>query len=148
MYNAFVQTPIGVDGTNPFGFPNQIDMTVGAGNNIVRNGFNGAGDMGYNNYINSPNAEQAAIQASTNPNLETVVVMDENNPDPNRRLRFEIMDKSTGSFVLGDTPDPMFLENLRLEPDMGIAIDNNLNKSYTLIEANTQNPNGGILGQY
>ena len=24
----------------------------------------------------------------------------------------------------------------------------NFNKSYTLIEANTQNPNGGILGQY
>ena len=148
MYNAFVQTPVGSDGSNPFGFPNGIDMTVGAGNNVIRTPFTGSGDMGYDNYLNSPTPEQAAIQASTNPNLETVVVMDENNPDPNRRLRFEIMDKSTGSFVYGDTPDPMFLEDLRLEPDMGIAIDNNLNRSYTLINSTNQNADMGILGQY
>lgn len=147
MYNAFVQTPVGMDGSNPFGFPDQVDITVGAGNNIVRNGF-GRGDMGYNDYINAPTPEQATVQASTNPNLETVVVMDENNPDPNRRLRFEIMDKSNGSFVPGDRPDPMFLESLRLEPDMGIAIDNNLNISYTLINSNGNGSDPDLLSQY
>ena len=42
----------------------------------------------------------------------------------------------------------MFLEDLRLEPDMGIAIDNNLNRSYTLINSTNQNADMGILGQY
>lgn len=144
MYNAFVQTPVGNNGSNPFGFPSQAEMsTVEPG--IVRQGFKNSGDMGYTEFMNNPTEEQATVLASNNKNLETVVLYDENAPI-GQQIMFDVVDKNTNQSVPGvDRPDPMFLENLRIEPELGIASDNNLAKTYRLI--NKSNPNI-TLSQY
>ena len=142
MYNALIQTPIGAGGANPFGLPSGQDMTLGTG---LVTGSLAPGDMGYAQYMSNPSPEQATIMAANNPNIKTVVIYDEYAP-VGQNVRFEIIDSSTNMPVPNvPRPDPMFLADLKIEPSLGIATNNNLGQTYDLIMVN-HGPNP--LAQY
>lgn len=133
MYNALIQTPIG-GGGNPFGMPSSQDITLGTG--LVRSSMD-ASDMGYNQFINNPTPEQATVMASNNPNIKTVVVYDEYAP-VGQNVRFDVIDSTTGQSVPNvPRPDSMFLNDVKLEPELGIAVNNSLGQTYDLISPNS-----------
>lgn len=144
MYNALIQTPIGAGG-NPFGMPSSQDITLGAGTGLVRSSLD-ASDLGYSQFINNPSPEQATVMASNNPNIKTVVIYDEYAP-VGQNVRFDVIDSATGQSVPNvPRPDSMFLGDLKLEPDIGIAMNNNLGTQYDLITVN--NNVNQALNQY
>lgn len=147
MYNALVQTPMGTPGTNPFGLPSSQDLTVGGMGALSYNPLVG-GDMGYSEFINNPTAEQATVMASNNPNIKTVVVYDEYAP-VGQNVRFDVIDTQTGQSVPNvPRPDSMFLGDLKIEPEMGVAVNNNLNMTYDLINVRNPQANVNSLSEY
>lgn len=137
MYNAFISTPVGTN-ASPLG-PSITDMTMLGNPNMIRNDIGVTPDM-YNQQLST---SQHMMRLEGNPNIKTVVVLDQSTG----RLSFDVIDKVTHQSVPNtEKPDPMFLleeQGLKLDLQNGIARNNNLDLTYDLIVIN-----GDIMREY
>jgi len=135
MYNAFVNTPVGV--YNPNQFPSIQEMTTaGSGqsglittdiiqNSIINN------DPGYTAYKQRETPEQQMmILQKNNPNIKTVVVYNQSN----QTKRFEVRDTITGEVVPGaPVPADFLLADTTINLNNGIARNANIDTVYPLV---------------
>lgn len=133
LYSAYINTPIGTS-FNPISLgANKVMIPTDASDNIIRTDVvpNAMDTSAYNSYIHASSPEQNRMIMESNPNIETVVVYDQSNP--NNRY-FDVIDKSTGASVPNyPRPDPMFLQDTTINPRAGIARNSNLDKTWKLI---------------
>lgn len=137
LYTAYTQMNTGVNampmGGNPFGYPTSIDATA-AGSGIVRSSIDAKPlELGYTGYMEAPNASQAAVQASMNPNIQSVVIYNPTAPR-HAQVRFDVIDITTGQSVPNiERPHPSLLEDIEIQQDAGLAVSINMGKTYPLI---------------
>lgn len=132
LYNAFINTPVGsMPGMMPqqnIG-PSIQDMTIINGTpNMIRTDI--GEDLGYQQYINNLTPEQNRIRLESNPNVQTVVVF---NQDTGQRF-FDVIDRSTGQSVPNVArPDPFMLDDITISVNTSTAKNTNLNQVYPLV---------------
>ena len=79
---------------------------------------------------------QRLMNYENDPNIRVCVVYDESTGS----RFFQVINKATGEVVPGmETPDPLFLEDIVLDPRNGIARNKNLDITYDLITINGNN---------
>ena len=131
MYNAFVSTPVGIQ-ASPLG-PSITDITMYGNPGVVRNEMMQDPNVGFQSYAQNLTANQNMMRLEGNPNIKTVVVLDQSTGN----LFFDVVDKVTGQSIPNtEKPDPMFLleeQGLKLDLQNGIARNNNLDRTYDLI---------------
>lgn len=126
MYKAFVSTPVS---TNPFPEINQ--MSVGAVPMSTPPISIGNTDAAYSNYINNLTPQQNAMYAEGNPNIQQVVVY---NQETGARY-FDVIDMTTGQSVPNiEKHDAMFLEDVDIDLKNNIARNVNIGETYPLIK--------------
>ena len=132
MYKAFISTPVGTYNA-PVG-PSPVDLTainMGVGG-VVRADILENADA-YTNNFNVMTPEQNMMLLEDNPDVATVVVLD----DATGQMMFDVINMSTNESVPNTPkPDPMFLDNLTIDRFNHQARDRNLNKIYPLIIMN------------
>lgn len=127
MYNAFISTPIST-GYNPLG-PSASDLTlVNDMSGIVR--ADAGVDAGYGNYINNLTPTQNRMRMENNPNVQTVVVF---NQETGQRF-FDVIDRTTGESIPNiSKPDDFLLADVTINVNTMTARNTNLDISYPLI---------------
>lgn len=137
LYSAFVNTPTS---SGAILGPSIQDTTLMGINGIVRADATPAGmgmDMGYSNYLNNLSPEQNRMRMESDPNVETVVVF---NQDTGQRA-FDVIDKNTGQSIPNYTrPDSFLLEDTSIDISRGIARNTQLDQTYKLVVIGS-NPN-------
>ena len=132
MYKAFISTPVGTYNA-PTG-PSPVDLTainMGVGG-VVRADILDSADV-YTNNFNMMTPEQNMMLLEDNPDVATVVVLD----DATGQMMFDVINMSTNESIPNTPkPDSMFLDNLTIDRFNHIARDRNLNKTYPLIIMN------------
>lgn len=129
MYNAFINTPVGVY-TGPQA-PSAVDMVMGNNGTTLMTKVNGEyqEDPGYDQYINNLTPEQRKIQLEGK-NIKLCVVFD---PDTGNRY-FDNIDMDTGASVPGlPIPDQHFLDDTNINMNTGVARNTNLNITYPVV---------------
>lgn len=142
MYDAFINTPIGINGGDPYSkLGADTRMITSYNNNIIGNEIGGDNkDDIYSNYYKNMTPGQHMMLLEDNPNIKQVVIWDKSTG----ARSFEIMDMSTMTPVPNvEKYDAMFLENTYLDEAAGIARNNDLNETYPLIVVGN-----GILNEY
>ena len=130
MYNAFISTPVGFNGATGFNVPSGVDMTMPAGVQSMVRADLSDGDVGYNNYMSSMSPEQNRMRLEDNPNIQTVVVY---NQETGARW-FDVIDSQTGASVPNITkPSDFLLEDTTIDVRNGIARNTNLDTTYPLM---------------
>lgn len=132
LYNAFINTPVG---SMPGMMPQQAigpsiqDMTMLNGvPNMIRADI--GEDQGYQQYLNNLTPEQNRIRLENNPNIQTVVVF---NQDTGQRF-FDVIDRSTGQSVPNVArPDPFMLDDITISVNNNTAKNTSLNQVYPLV---------------
>lgn len=135
MYQAFVSTPVGVEGRNASLLaPSMSDLTMMADVNNVSRGF--IGDDSYNDYLSNISSTNNMMRLESNPSIKTVVVYDASTGN----RWFDVMNLDTGESVQNvNKPDSMFLEDVTLDIRNNIARNTNLDTTYPLIVINSNN---------
>lgn len=129
MYSAFISMPTGAEnmGTNPLG-PTVSQITMN--NGIVSDSINDE-DAGMQNYLNTMNPAQRLSLYENDPNVQHVVVYD----STTGAKHFEVMNVITGEVIPNvDKRDMMFMEDVVLDLQTGVATNINLNETYPIIE--------------
>ena len=129
LYNAYINTPIS-SGYNPLAYDTKGAIMGGSNMaNIVRADV-GTVD-GYDAYAANITPEQNRMLMENNPNIKTVVVYDQTNP--NNRY-FDVIDTTTGQSVPNyPRPDPILMEDTTINPITGMARNSNINASWPVI---------------
>lgn len=131
MYNAFINTPVGVY-SGPIA-PSGLEMTLEEnGIPIIPTSANGTlqtDDFGFTQYMNNLSPEERKIQLEDK-NIRTVVVFD---PETGQRY-FDNFNLDTNEPVPGlPLPEPQFLDELNINMNTGVARNTNLNITYPVI---------------
>ena len=142
MYNAFISTPMG--SYNPMNAPSAVDMISPSPANMVRMDMaSNTGDVQYDNYINNLSPTQHMMLLENNPNIETVVVYDQNTGN----RWFDVQDVTTGQSIPNtDRPDEMLVNDCIIDLNNGVARNSNLGVSYRLVLAGGNN--NSAINQY
>ena len=140
LYNAYINTPINAD-YNPLSYDPKAALMPSSMANIVRAEVNGSDD-GYNNFINNITPEQNRMLLESNPNIKTVVVYDQSNP--NNRF-FDVIDITTGQSVPNyPRPDNLFLEDTVINPLTGLARNSNIDATWPVVVIGTDAENANL----
>ena len=131
MYRAYVNTPIGTIPNMPTVDVNQaalnaptLGVPIVAPNTIMQDG-----DAEFNNFINTPSPELAAVRMEQNPNIKIVVVY---NQETHEKF-FDAQDITTGQSIPGiPLPDPSLLDGVIPDIRNGIAKNINAGLNYPL----------------
>lgn len=128
MYNAFINSPMGMYG-NSLNMPKIPDMLLGAnGANPTIAGVSMPGNVDSNNTNLTP--EQIRMRMESNPNIEEVVMYE---PSTGRRW-FEVVDNSTNMPVPNyPKTDNFFLSDMTIDVRGGVARNRNLDRVWRLI---------------
>ena len=130
LYNAYINTPISSDSFNPLAYDSKAAMMPTSMSNIVRADVMG-NDDGYNNYMNNVTPEQNRMLLEGDPNIKTVVVYDQSNP--NNRY-FDVIDTRTGQSVPNyPRPDQLFMEDTVINPLTGLARNSNIDATWPVV---------------
>lgn len=132
MYSAFVNTPVGVYGGPGQLGPSVQEMTLMSNmDSMIRTDIMSQGvDIGYNQYMNNLTPEQNRMRLEDNPNIETVVVF---NQDSGQRY-FDVIDKTTGMSVPNYArPDSFLLDNTTIDVNRQIARNIDIDRTFPLI---------------
>lgn len=140
LYNAYINTPISSDAFNPLSYDPKAAMMPSSMSNIVRAEVNGNQDDGYGSFMNNITPEQNRMMLESNPNIQTVVVYDQSNP--NNRF-FDVIDVTTGQSVPNyPRPDPLFLEDTVINPITGLARNSNIDATWQVrVIGQAEDPN-------
>lgn len=132
MYNAYINTPVNTGTNNPF-----LQMT--SQNTIANPGqmmggvqvmANGDITNGYDNFMHSISPEQNRMILENNPNIETVVVLDQATGEKH----FDVIDTSTGYSVPNyPLPSPEILDETNLDTINGIASNSNIGQTWKIV---------------
>lgn len=129
MYNSFINTPVGT--YNPLDYPSLPNLTTK--NNISSIDIvteNGDKDIGYQNYMNNLTPSQHMMLLEGDPNIETVLVYDQNTG----ARWFDVRNMVTGESIPNvSLPDQSFAEDCVIDLRHGRARNTNLNLDYKLI---------------
>lgn len=130
MYNAYINTPIS-SGYNPLAFDTQSAMMMGDGSNNMIKATDVGVTSGYDSYVSNITPEQNRMLLENDPNIKTVVVYDQSNP--NNRY-FDVIDSRTGQSVPNyPRPDPIFLEETTINPMTGLARNVNIDATWPVV---------------
>lgn len=139
MYNAFINTPIGINQPQMFA-PSAIDVTM-QNNSSINMITAQDDDPGYNNYINNLTPQQKKMY-NDKTNIKVCVIYD---PDTGFR-EFKNINMDTMQEVPGlELPSPTFLEDTQINLKTGIARNANLNLNYPLIVQPSAGGTGNII---
>lgn len=135
MYNAFITTPMGTNPTHGNIVPSSTEITMMNGvNGIMRNNI-----VSPDQQFGELNPVEVSMRAATNPDIKVVVMYDASTGN----RWFDAMNTRTGEQIPGyDLPHAMFLEELNLDLNNGIARDTNLNLTYPIVSV------GGNIAEY
>ena len=123
MYKAFVSTPVS---QNPF--PNISQMAVSGATSQIQT--IGNTNDGFADYINNLTPQQNAMHIESNPNIQQVVVY---NQETGSRY-FDVIDMTTGqSIPNAEKHDTMFLEDTSIDIKNKVARNVNIGETYPLI---------------
>lgn len=136
MYNAFISAPVSTNSRALLG-PNEQQLSLpGNGVQMVSRPVvgsgpgGGSGDPGYDNYIRNLTPEQNLMMYENNPDVQQVVVYNE---DTGERF-FDVRNIKTGESIPNVAKlDSMFLEDTVIDKKRKIARNVNLGESYPLI---------------
>lgn len=131
MYNAFINTPVGVYNANAPQFPTMQEMT------LPSTGIIGAeigpinADPAYAAYKQRETPEQQImIMQKNNPNIKTVVVYNQ----ANQTKRFEVRDTATGEVIPGaPVPADFILADTNVNIANMVARNANIDAVYPLV---------------
>ena len=129
MYNAFVNTPV-PSGISALG-PGVAELSAAGAMNIMPTDIGGdIGDIGYAQYVNNLTPEQNRMRMEVNPNIETVVVY---NQETGERW-FDVIDRATGQSVPNMPKPPEFLLD-KMRPDIanGCARNSDTDMNFKLV---------------
>lgn len=132
MYNAFIATPMSANKAsfNQMAIPSITDLTFREGSNTQPFSMAVAAEE-------APLSNAAnMMRLEHNPDVETVVVYDA----ATGNTWFDVINtKTMQSVEHADKPDPMFLEDTKIDIRNGIARNTNLDLTYKLITINQDN---------
>lgn len=129
MYNAFVHAPMGSQQSLPSGFnvPSTI-LNGSQGMPIMQNGM--TEEQMYQNFINNPSPEMSAITLENNPNIQIVVVYNQETQEK----YFDVVDITTGQSVKGvERPTDQLLNRMDINLREGVARNIDANLEYKLV---------------
>ena len=137
MYSAFVNTPVGIYGSAPQLAPPIQDMTMAGVANMIRAEIGGENaDVGQMQYMNNLSPEQNRMRLEGNPNVQTVVVF---NQETGQRF-FDVIDVTTGQSVPNySRPDAFLLENTTIDVNRGVARNTDIDQTYNLVVIGNNN---------
>lgn len=135
MYNAFISSPVSTNQKALLGPTEQQLTTLGSNvqmvsGRVVTSGGVHTGDAGYDNYMNNLTPEQNLMMYENNPDVQEVVVYNE---DTGERF-FDVRNIKTGESIPNvPVHDAMFLEDTLIDKKRNIARNVNLGQTYPLI---------------
>ena len=140
LYKSFVNNPAAVGSMNMIPNIPVMDTTAFGTSGIIRaditndqlKGKNNV-DLNYLNYVSNLPPEDNMMLMESNPDIKQCVVFDASNGN----RFFQVMNMKTGQAVPNmPTMDPMFLEDVEINRQQGIATNRNLKETYPLIVIN------------
>lgn len=133
LYDAFINTPIGVGGRSPLA-PSMQDMVMPQSSASDINYYNIGGMNDQQIWEANLTPAQNRMVLDAKGMIDTVVMYDE--ASGNRW--FEVIDKSTGQPVPNvEKPDSTYIYDLDINIRGGYAKDSNINKTYPLVIVNS-----------
>ena len=140
LYNAFIKTPISGQQlpqgyASPLG-PSMMDISMPSNNlQIFRNDLQSQeDDIGYQNYLNNMTPEQKRMYLERDPNIQTVVVYNQETGD----RYFDVIDIRTGKSIPNIAkPDPFLLDNMSINLRSGTARNSDANLEFGLVVIGT-----------